>query len=102
MVVTRVVDSSGYVSFAGTNYRVGNSWRGRSAQVCIVAGSVQLSCDGQIVRVHPIRHDRAKEHGAFATPNGRPRHHQDAPAGAGVKAKPLRGRPAGRALTPTP
>jgi hypothetical protein len=72
LVVTRVVDSSGYVSFAGTNYRVGNSWRGRSAQVCIVAGSVQLSCDGHIVRVHPIRHDRAKEHGAFATPNGRP------------------------------
>jgi hypothetical protein len=102
LTVTRVVDSSGYVSFAGTNYRVGNRWRGRSAQVCIVAGSVQLSCDGQIVRVHPIRHDRAKEHGAFATPNGRPRHHQDAPAGAGVKATPLRGRPTGRALTPTP
>jgi transposase InsO family protein len=102
MVVTRVVDSSGYVSFAGTNYRVGNRWRGRSARVCIVAGSVQLSCDGQIVRVHPIRHDRAKEHGAFATPNGRPRHRKDAPAGAGVKATPLRGRPAGRALTPTP
>ena len=102
MVVTRVVDSSGYVSFAGTNYRVGNRWRGRSAQVCIVAGSVQLSCDGHIVRVHPIRHDRANEHGAFATPNGRPRHRQDAPAGAGVKATPLRGRPAGRALTPTP
>jgi hypothetical protein len=68
----------------------------------IVAGSVQLSCDGQIVRVHPIRHDRAKEHGAFATPNGRPRHRQDAPAGAGVKVTPLRGRPTGRALTPTP
>lgn len=102
MVVTRVVDSSGYVSFAGTNYRVGNAWRGRSAQVCVVAGSVQLSCEGHIVRVHPIRHDRAKEHGAFATPNGRPRHQKDAPAGAGVKATPLRGRPTGRALTPTP
>jgi transposase InsO family protein len=102
MVVTRVVDSSGYVSFAGTNYRVGNAWRRRSVQVCVVAGSVQLSCDGHIVRVHPIRHDRAKEHGAFATPNGRPRQYQDAPAGAGVKATPLRGRPAGRALTPTP
>jgi transposase InsO family protein len=102
LVVTRVVDSSGYVSFAGTNYRVGNRWRGRSAQVCIVAGSVQLSCDGHIVRVHPIRHDRAKEHGAFATPNGRPRQRQDAPAGVGVKATPLRGRPTGRALTPTP
>jgi transposase InsO family protein len=102
LAVTRVVDSSGYVSFAGTNYRVGNRWRGRPAQVCIVAGSVQLSIDGQIVRMHPIRHDRAKEHGAFATPNGRPRHRQDAPAGAGVKAIPLRGRPTGQALTPTP
>jgi hypothetical protein len=102
LVVTRVVDSSGSVSFAGTNYRVGNAWRRRSAQVCVVAGSVQLSIDGQIVRVHPIRHDRAKEHGAFATPNGRPRHRQDAPAGAGVKATPLRGRPTSRALTPTP
>jgi transposase InsO family protein len=102
MAVTRVVDSSGYVSFAGTNYRVGHAWRRRSAQVCVVADSVQFSIDGQIVRVHPIRHDRAKEHGAFATPNGRPRQRQDAPAGAGVKAKPLRGRPTGRALTPAP
>ena len=102
MAVTRVIDSSGYLSFAGTNYRVGNAWRGRSAQVAIVADSVQISCDGQIVRLHPIRHDRTKEHGAFATPNGRPRHRQDAPAGAGVKATPLRSKPAGRALTPTP
>jgi transposase InsO family protein len=102
LTVTRVVDSSGYVSFAGTNYRVANAWRGRPVQVCIVADSVQLSCDGQIVRVHPIRHDWAKEHGAFATPNGRPRHREDAPAGDGVKATPLRGRPTGRALTPTP
>ena len=34
LMVTRVADSSGSVSFAGTNYRVGNRWRGRSAQVC--------------------------------------------------------------------
>jgi hypothetical protein len=102
LTVTRIADSSGSVSFAGTSYRVGNAWRGRSVQVSIVAGSVQLSCDGHIVRVHPIRHDRAKEHGAFATPNGRPRQPHDAPAGAGVKATPLRGRPTGRALTSTP
>jgi len=102
LTVTRVADNSGSISFAGTSYRVGNPWRRRSVQVSIVAGSVQLSCDSQIIRVHPIRHDRSKEHGAFATPNGRPRHRQDAPAGAGVKAEPLRGRPAGRALTPTP
>jgi len=94
LTVTRVADRSGSVSFAGTTYRVGNAWRRRSVQVAIVADSVQLACDGQIVRVHPIRHDRSKEHGAFATPNGRPRHRQDAPAGIGVKATPLRGRPA--------
>ena len=68
-----------------------------------MAGFVQLTCEGKVVRVHPIRHDRAKEHAAFAAPNGRPRKHpQDAPAGPGVKATPLRGRPAGRALTPAP
>jgi transposase InsO family protein len=102
MTITRVADGTGAISFAGTMYRVGNAWRRRKVQVSIVAGSVQVACDGQIVRVHPIRHDRTKEHGAFATPNGRPRHRQDAPAGAGVKATPLRGRPTGRALTPTP
>lgn len=100
--VTRVADSSGSVSFAGTNYRVGNAWRKRSVQVSIVADSVQIAYEGQIVRVHAIRHDRTKEHGAFATPHGRPRHCEDAPAGVGVKAKPLRGRPDGLALTPTP
>ena len=72
LTVTRVADNSGSVSFAGTSYRVGNAWRRRSVQVSIVASSVQLSCDGQIVRVHPIRHDRTKEHGAFATPTGGP------------------------------
>jgi hypothetical protein len=30
------------------------------------------NCDWQIPRVHPIRHNRAKEHGGVATPNGRP------------------------------
>ena len=80
----------------------GNAWRGKTLQVCIVASSVQLAYQGTIVRVHPIRHDRAKEHGAFATPRGRPRKpRHDAPADDGLKAKPLRGRPTGRALTPS-
>ena len=71
--VTRIVDSSGSVSFAGTTYRVGNAYRRRSAEVAIVGGSVQVSVDGRVLRVHPVRHDPAKEHGAFATPRGRPR-----------------------------
>jgi len=34
---------------------------------------VQLSKDGKVIRVHPIRYDRSKELGAFANPKGRPR-----------------------------
>jgi hypothetical protein len=71
--VTRLADATGSISFAGTSYRVGRAYRRRSIEVSIVAGSVQLSVEGKLVRVHPIRHDRAKEHGAFATPRGRPR-----------------------------
>jgi transposase InsO family protein len=87
LAVTRIVDASGAVSFAGTMYRAGRSWARRSVQVSIVAGSVQISAGGTVIRVHPIRHDRAKEHGAFATPNGRPRRDKPAPQpAAGVKA----------------
>jgi transposase InsO family protein len=71
--VTRMADGNGCVNFAGTTYRAGRSWARQLIQVAIVAGSVQLSVDGAVIRVHPIRHDRSKEHGAFATPNGRPR-----------------------------
>jgi hypothetical protein len=103
IVVTRMVDASGQVSFAGTMYRAGRAWRGKEVEVCIVAGSVQMTYQGTIVRTQPIRHDRTKEHGAYATPHGRPRKpRHDAPDSAGVKATPLRGRPDGRALPPAP
>lgn len=71
--VRRIVDNGGTVSFAGTNYRVGRAWRRKTVEVAIVGGSVQISVDGRVVRVHPVRHDPAKEHGAFANPKGRPR-----------------------------
>ena len=45
----------------------------RFIDVTIVAGSVQLSKDGQVLRIHPIRHDRSRELGAFANPKGRAR-----------------------------
>ena len=100
IVVTRVVDNNGDVSFAGTTYRAGRPWRGKQVEVSIVAGSVQIACAGTIVRTHAIRHDRAKEHGAYATPQGRSRKlRQDAPNGAAVTGVPLRGRPDGRSLT---
>lgn len=103
IVVTRLVDNNGDVSFAGTMYRAGRPWRGKQVEVSIVAGSVQLAHQGTVVRTHAVRHDPAKEHGAYATPHGRPRKlRQGAPNGSGVKATPLRGRPEGRALTPAP
>lgn len=71
--VIRIADVSGTVSFAGASYRAGRSWARKSIRVALVGASVELSVDGKIIRVHPIRHDRTKEHGAFATPNGRPR-----------------------------
>jgi transposase InsO family protein len=71
--VTRKVDSSGSICFAGWSYRVGNAYRRRQVELSVVGDSVQISFEGQLVRTHPIRHDRAKEHGAFANPGGRPR-----------------------------
>jgi hypothetical protein len=35
---------------------------------------VQIWLEGKLIRTHPARHDREKEHGAFANPGGRPRH----------------------------
>jgi hypothetical protein len=71
--VVRMADANGSISFAGAMYRAGRMWARRQVTVTLVAGSVQLSVDGKLVRVHPARHDPAKEHGAFATPHGRPR-----------------------------
>jgi len=71
--VRRLVDSSGSVSFAGTNYRVGNAYKRAQVDVAIVGTRVQFALNGTVIREHPIRHDPAKEHGAFATPTGRPR-----------------------------
>jgi len=73
LTVTRLADGGGTISFAGAPYRAGRAWAGQSIDVTIVAGSVQLSQGGKVIRVHPIRHDRSRELGAFANPKGRPR-----------------------------
>jgi transposase InsO family protein len=88
LTVTRVADGNGAVSFAGTMYRAGRAWAGCHLEVSIVAGSVQLAADGKIIRLHPIRHDRAKEHGAFAQPNGHRQHRKPKPAGTAVTQQP--------------
>jgi len=73
LTVTRLADGAGVVSFAATPYACGRRWARQAVDVTIVAGSVQLSKDGKVIRVHPIRHDRSRELGAFANPQGRPR-----------------------------
>ncbi len=70
--VTRKVDSSGNVSFAGASYRVGRANIRRQVQVAIVGDTVEISAGGEVLRVCPIRHDRSREHGAFANAGGRP------------------------------
>jgi transposase InsO family protein len=75
--VLRIVDKHGSVSFAGTGYRVGNSFIGSTVGVRLVADTVQISLDGSLLRTHRARHDRSKEFGALAQPNGKPRKSRD-------------------------
>jgi transposase InsO family protein len=51
--VTRLADSRGSVSFAGTAYQAGYSYRGQTVQVAIVGGNVQLAIDGKVIKTHP-------------------------------------------------
>jgi transposase InsO family protein len=70
--VTRKVDASGGISFAGASYRVGRAHIRRQVQVAIVGNSVEISAGGEVLKIHRIRHDRSREHGAFANAGGRP------------------------------
>ncbi len=70
--VVRMVSSNGSVSFAGTDYRVGNARRGEQVEVRLVGEVVEISKDGELLKSCPARHDRFKEHGAYSTPSGRP------------------------------
>lgn len=76
--VLRRVDPSGGVSFAGTNYRVGNKYKRLLVGVRLVGDTVQVSLDGVLLRTHRVRHDRSKEFGALAQPKGKPRKAQSA------------------------
>ena len=70
--VTRKVDSSGNVCFAGTNYRVGSKFRRRQVQVAVVGDTLEISVGNELIRSHRVKHDRTREHGALANPGGRP------------------------------
>ena len=77
--VKRKVDPTGYVSFAGRGYFVSNRLRGEQVEVRLAGDTVQISQSGVLLKTHVARHDRAKEHGAFSTPQGRPAPHQCLP-----------------------
>ena len=70
--VVRKVDSSGGISFAGVSYRVGNAHRRAQVEVRVVGDTVEISQNGKLLRVHPVKHDPIKAHGAFANPGGKP------------------------------
>jgi transposase InsO family protein len=71
--VMRIVDKHGSISFAGTGYRVGNRFIAATVGVRLVGDTVQITLDGALLRTHRARHDRIKEFGALAQPNGKPR-----------------------------
>jgi transposase InsO family protein len=71
--VTRKVDGVGDLSFAAARYHVGIRYRREQLEVRVVGDTVEISKDGELLRTHRIKHDRDKEHAAFATPRGRPR-----------------------------
>ena len=70
--VLRLVDSRGSVSFAGTIYRAGNPCALKQVEVRVVRDRVEIWLEGTLIRTHPARHDKEKEHGAFGVPGGRP------------------------------
>ena len=71
--VTRKVDSSGNVCFAGENYYAGAKYKRRQVQVAVVGDTIEISVGKHLIRSHPARHDRTREHGALANPGGRAR-----------------------------
>ena len=71
--VTRKVDSSGNVCFAGSHYRAGSQYRRRRVQVAVLGDMVEISIGNELIRCYPVKHDRTREHGALANPGGGPR-----------------------------
>ena len=55
----RLVDPTGYVSFAGTGYWAGGRHRGKQVEVRLVGNSVQISRAGELIRTHAAKHDRS-------------------------------------------
>jgi transposase InsO family protein len=69
--VTRKVDSSGKVCFAGHNYNVGKKYVRRQIQVSVVGDVLEFAVGDHLIKTQPIRHDITRQHGALANPGGR-------------------------------
>lgn len=70
--VIRKVDSSGNISFAAVEYRVGNAYRRQQVEVRVVGDTVEISKHGKLIKTHAVKHDPIKAYGAFNNPAGKP------------------------------
>ena len=57
---------------AASARNVNDALADRQVQVAIVGDTVEISAGSELLKVHPIRHDRSRENGAFANAGGRP------------------------------
>lgn len=55
--VIRKVDSSGNMSFAAVEYRVGNAYRRQQVEVRVVGDTVEISQNGKLLKTHAVKHD---------------------------------------------
>jgi len=51
---------------------VGGRYRRQQVDVRVVGDTVEISQDDKVLRVHAVKHDPVKAHGAFANPRGKP------------------------------
>jgi transposase InsO family protein len=70
--VVRKVDSSGNISFAAVEYRVGNAYKRQQVEVQVVGDTVEISKDGKLLKTHAAKHDPIRAYGAFNNPEGKP------------------------------
>jgi Mu transposase, C-terminal domain len=70
--VTRKVDASGNVSFAGANYRVGSKYKRRQVQVAVLNDTVEISIGNELIRSHRVKHDRTPNTALSPTPAADP------------------------------
>ena len=68
--VVRLVDTTGYVSFAGTGYWLGTHHRGQQVEVRRVGDNVEIRHAGVLLRTQPARHDRARSTAPSRRPTG--------------------------------